>query len=71
MFGTTQLFVFADPNAKAAKQATTVTFEMAQEEIATQSGFDMSLDNKSRGTRSSRDHPPSSCRAAYAHAAAA
>ncbi|XP_064610663.1 kinesin-like protein KIF28 isoform X2 [Liolophura sinensis] len=50
LFGTTQYFVYANP--REAQLTSTpfpeVTFEMAQEEIAKKSGFDMSSENKSK-----------------------
>lgn len=53
LFGTTQYFVYANP--REAQLASTpfpeVTFEMAQEEIAKKSGFDMSSENKSKGKK--------------------
>lgn len=50
IFGTTKYFVFVNPKERdASKQKfPEVTFEMAQEEVAKKSGFDMSGENKSR-----------------------
>ncbi|XP_062578631.1 kinesin-like protein KIF28P isoform X1 [Saccostrea cucullata] len=50
IFGTTQYFVFVNPKERdSSKQKyPEVTFEMAQEEVAKKSGFDMSGENKSR-----------------------
>ncbi|KAK7487439.1 hypothetical protein BaRGS_00021280, partial [Batillaria attramentaria] len=50
VFGTTQYFVFCNPAERdAAKEPwPEVTFEMAQEEIAKRSGFDVNMENKSR-----------------------
>ncbi|KAL4229280.1 hypothetical protein ACF0H5_012320 [Mactra antiquata] len=49
LFGTTQFYVFCNPNDKSESKVTDPTFEMAQAEIATKSGgFDMSGSNKSR-----------------------
>ncbi|CAH1773103.1 unnamed protein product [Owenia fusiformis] len=47
MFGTTQLMVFVNPK-EAGSSDTEVSYEMAQEEIASNSGFDMNTENKSR-----------------------
>lgn len=51
IFGTTQYFVFVNPKERDASKEKfpEVTFEMAQEEVAKKSGFDMSGENKSRG----------------------
>ena len=51
MFGTTQMFVFIDPKEaeNSKKKYETVTYEMFQEEIAANSGFDMNSENKSKG----------------------
>ena len=51
MFGTTQYFVFCNPKERDASKTPfpEVTFEMAQEEIAKRSGFDVNMENKSRG----------------------
>ena len=51
MFGTTQYFVFCNPKERDAAKTPfpEVTFEMAQEEIAKRSGFDVNMENKSRG----------------------
>jgi hypothetical protein len=51
MFGATQLYVFANPAERDAskKQYPTITYDMAQEEIAAFAGFDMTTENKSRG----------------------
>lgn len=51
VFGTTQYFVFCNPKERDASKTPypEVTFEMAQQEIAKRSGFDTSLENKSRG----------------------
>ncbi|PVD36027.1 hypothetical protein C0Q70_02997 [Pomacea canaliculata] len=50
VFGTTQYFVFCNPKERDASKTPypEVTFEMAQQEIAKRSGFDTSLENKSR-----------------------
>ncbi|XP_050405632.1 kinesin-like protein KIF28P isoform X1 [Patella vulgata] len=48
IFGTTQYFVFVNPKDKSAKDAPVVNFEMAQEEIAKKSGFDVTSENKTR-----------------------
>ena len=51
MFGTTVIYVFYNP-AEAKKSGQSypeITHEMAQEEIAANSGFDMNTENKSRG----------------------
>nr|XP_022323498.1 kinesin-like protein KIF28P isoform X1 [Crassostrea virginica] len=50
IFGTTQYFVFVNPKERDASKEKfpEVTFEMAQEEVAKKSGFDMSGENKSR-----------------------
>ncbi|KAL5010885.1 hypothetical protein ScPMuIL_013190 [Solemya velum] len=50
IFGTTQYFVFANPKERDASKETypEITFEMAQEEKARRSGFDVSGENKSR-----------------------
>jgi len=50
MFGTTQLYVFVNPKERdaAGKAYPTATYEMAQEEIAAKSGFDMNQENKSK-----------------------
>ncbi|XP_006815172.1 kinesin-like protein KIF28 [Saccoglossus kowalevskii] len=50
MFGTSHLYVFMHPKQQKAnpnKYPKVVTYEMAQEEIAQNSGFDMSTDKKS------------------------
>lgn len=49
LIGSTQLFVFANPAeaGKASKPFPPVTYEMAQEEIARNSGFDMNRNAKS------------------------
>ena len=51
VFGTTQYFVFCNPKERDSAQTPfpVVTFEMAQEEIAKRSGFDVNMENKSRG----------------------
>ncbi len=51
MFGTTQLYVYANPKERDASKEKFVTpsFDMAQEEIAASSGFDMGRENKSQG----------------------
>ena len=51
MFGTTQLYVFVNPSERDSSGAAypNVTYEYAQEEIAAKSGFDMNMDNKSKG----------------------
>jgi hypothetical protein len=51
IFGTTKYFVFVNPKERdSSKQPhTEITFEMAQEEIAKKSGFDIEGQNKSRG----------------------
>ncbi len=51
VFGTTAMYVFYHPAEAAAsgQQYADVTHEMAQEEIAANSGFDMNTENKSRG----------------------
>lgn len=46
MIGTNQLYVFVNPKEKAP--ALEITYEMAQEEVAANSGFDMGTENKSR-----------------------
>lgn len=50
LFGTTQYFVFCNPKERDASQTPypEVTFEMAQEELAKRSGFDVNMENKSR-----------------------
>lgn len=50
IFGTTKYFVFVNPKERdSSKQPhTEITFEMAQEEIAKKSGFDIEGQNKSR-----------------------
>ncbi|XP_077993433.1 kinesin-like protein KIF28 [Glandiceps talaboti] len=50
MFGTSHLYVFVHPKQQQANPAAypkVVTYEMAQEEIAKNSGFDMNTDKKS------------------------
>ena len=51
MFGTTQLYVFVNPKERdsSGEKYEVPSFEMAQEEIAASSGFDMNTDNKSQG----------------------
>ncbi|KAL8616438.1 hypothetical protein ACOMHN_041041 [Nucella lapillus] len=50
LFGTTQYFVFCNPKERDVSQTPfpEVTFEMAQEELAKRSGFDVNMENKSR-----------------------
>ncbi|ESO96408.1 hypothetical protein LOTGIDRAFT_115884, partial [Lottia gigantea] len=48
IFGTTQYFIFVNPKDPKAKEAVEITFEMAQEEIAKKSGFDVSSEHKTR-----------------------
>ncbi|XP_076455652.1 kinesin-like protein KIF28 isoform X2 [Babylonia areolata] len=50
LFGTTQYFVFCNPAERDAAKTPfpEVTYEMAQEEIAKRSGFDVNMENKSR-----------------------
>ena len=52
LFGTTQLFVFVHPGQQKKSKLTfsEVTFELAQEEIASKAGFDMSNDDQSMET---------------------
>jgi len=49
LFGTTQLFVFSHPDQKLKSKMTyaDVTFELAQEEIATKAGFAVNTDDQS------------------------
>ncbi|RWS14549.1 kinesin-like protein KIF28P, partial [Dinothrombium tinctorium] len=49
LFGTTQLFVFAHASQKSKSKMTfsEVTFELAQEEIASKAGFDVNNDDQS------------------------
>ena len=51
VFGTTKYFVYINPQErdKSKEKFTDITFEMAQEEIAKSSGFDIEGQNKSRG----------------------
>ena len=51
LFGTTQLYMFCHPKERDSShtQYHPYTFDMAQEEIAANSGFDMKTENKSRG----------------------
>jgi len=51
MFGTTQLYVFCNPKQRdsSKEKFPDVTFESAQEEITSHSGFDLNNENKSRG----------------------
>ena len=48
MFGTTQLFVFKHPEQEKKSQMTysEVTFELAQEEIASKAGYDVSNEDQ-------------------------
>ncbi|XP_076437363.1 kinesin-like protein KIF28 [Babylonia areolata] len=50
VFGTTQYFVFCNPKERDASKTPfpEVTFELAQEEIAKRSGFDVNMGNKTR-----------------------
>ena len=48
MFGTTQLYVYCNPK-EGDPFRYDVTYDQAQDELAAKSGFDMSLENKSRG----------------------
>ncbi|KAK2143188.1 hypothetical protein LSH36_870g00010 [Paralvinella palmiformis] len=50
MFGTTQLYVFCNPKQRdsSKEKFPDVTFESAQEEITSHSGFDLNNENKSR-----------------------
>ncbi|XP_013392684.1 kinesin-like protein KIF28P [Lingula anatina] len=50
MFGTTQLYLFVNPKERDAAKTPypEITFEMAQDEIAACSGFDMNTENKSQ-----------------------
>ena len=41
MFGSTQIWVFQNPNEKSSKKLPEITFEYAQEEIAAKSGLDI------------------------------
>uniref|UniRef100_T1K6K6 Kinesin motor domain-containing protein n=1 Tax=Tetranychus urticae TaxID=32264 RepID=T1K6K6_TETUR len=52
LFGTTQLFVFIHPGQqkKSKLSFSEVTFDLAQEEIASKAGFDMSNDDQSMET---------------------
>lgn len=53
LFGTTQFYVFCNPKDTKDCKVQDPSFEMAQAEIAEKSGgFDMSGQNKSRGTQS-------------------
>jgi hypothetical protein len=49
LFGTTQLFVFVHPDQQKKSQLTysEVTFELAQEEIASKAGYDVNNDDQS------------------------
>ena len=51
VFGTTVMYVFYNPKeaSSSGQQYPEITHEMAQEEIAANSGFDMNTENKSRG----------------------
>ena len=51
VFGTTVMYVFYNPKeaSSSGEQYPEITHEMAQEEIAANSGFDMNTENKSRG----------------------
>ncbi|XP_070175288.1 kinesin-like protein KIF28P isoform X2 [Littorina saxatilis] len=53
VFGTTQYFVFCNPAERDAAEEPLpdATFEMAQEEIAKRSGFDVNMENKTRDER--------------------
>lgn len=54
MFGSSHLYVFHHPKELAAAQKAgaklkKISYDMAQEEIAHNSGFDMQTDGKSKG----------------------
>ena len=51
VFGTTQYFVFCNPVERDSSSDSfpDITFEMAQEELAICSGFDVDMHDKSRG----------------------
>ena len=53
MFGTTQLFIFVNPKERDSSKQTyeAYSYEMAMEEMAGSSGFDMKTENKSPGNQ--------------------
>jgi hypothetical protein len=53
VFGTSQMYVVVNPKERDSSKKTyiEITYEMASEEIASNSGFDMKTENKSKGEK--------------------